>query len=74
MKRIAIFSILVLVFLSGVVAAETFDTEGKISEDGITFNAKKSFSLSGDYKTTGYQKWSMTSLRFKRVKRSPRDT
>lgn len=52
MKRIAIFSILVLVFLSGVVAAETFDTEGKISEEGITFNAKKSFSLSGDYKTT----------------------
>ena len=51
MKRIAIFSVLIFVFLCGVVAAETFDTAGKMSEAGITFNAKDSFSLSGDYKT-----------------------
>lgn len=51
MKEIAIFLILIFAFLSGVVVAEIFDTGGKVSEDGITLSVKKSFSLSGDYKT-----------------------
>lgn len=51
MKEIAVFLILIFAFLGGAVAAETVDTEGKISEEGITFKVKESFSLSGDYKT-----------------------
>lgn len=38
---------MIFAFLIGAVTAETFDTAGKISEAGITFNAKESFSLSG---------------------------
>ena len=52
MKEIAVFLILIFAFFGGAaVAAETVDTEGKVSEEGITFKVKESFSLSGDYKT-----------------------
>ena len=43
--------VLVFALLVGVAAAESYDTGGKSSDGGITFDVKESFSLSGDYKT-----------------------
>ena len=51
MKLTAVFGVLVVALLVSVAAAETFDTAGKMSEEGITFDVKDSLSLSGDYKT-----------------------